>query len=92
VHALLLLLLQFSFVATTTVKVPDSLSNSSSAFIMVLVDQLGRLAQFPVDADGRILQKAAYNPFDGSSQWSAAEPSQRPSCAGAAGTGNSTEM
>jgi hypothetical protein len=96
VHALLLLLLllQFSFVATTTVEAPDSMGNSSSSFIMVMVDQLGRLAQFPVDADGRVLQKAAYNPFDGSSQWNAAELSQRPSCAGvsAAGAGSSTEL
>jgi hypothetical protein len=88
---LLLLLRQFSFVASATVKVPgparpDDVSNSSSSStvgnIMVLVDQLGRLVQFPVDADGAAVPAAAYNPFDGSSQWLPAEQSQRLLCVG----------
>jgi hypothetical protein len=95
VHALLLLH-QFSFIATTTVEAPDSSNlNSSSSFIMVLVDQLGRLAHFPVDAEGHVLQgAAAYSPFDGSSHWAAVALSQQPSCAGAsaAGTSSSTEL
>jgi hypothetical protein len=93
-HLLLLLLPQYSFVAMTTVAAPD-LANSSSSYVMVLVDQLGRLAQFPVDAKGHTLQEAAYNPFDGSSVWSQKQLSERPSsCVGAsaAGTGSSTEL
>uniref|UniRef100_A0A383VZY3 Carbohydrate-binding domain-containing protein n=1 Tax=Tetradesmus obliquus TaxID=3088 RepID=A0A383VZY3_TETOB len=61
-----------------------SSSSGSSNHIMVLVDQLGRLAQFPVDAQGRAVPGAAYSPFDGNSQWLPDEQSRRTLCVGRA--------
>jgi hypothetical protein len=70
------MLQQFSFVASATVTLPAQTGHDSSSSspddvcgMMVLVDQLGRLVQFPVDAQGRAVPAAAYNPFEGTSQW-----------------------